>query len=271
MENARAIMELEELKNYGVIRKIIVTGCLYNRYGKELQSEFPDVDFWARSEDWSAILNYLNEEVLIEKEIDELFTWPRGLLKEHYVGSRYLKISEGCDSFCSYCTIPLIRGRAKSFPIEQLTAEAVKLCECGAKELCVISQDTTAYGKDIYGETKLEELLDELEKNTPDDIWIRLLYLHPDRITHKLIDKVAGSKKILPYLDVPIQHISDQILQNMNRFRDALHIKDIFRYAREVSPLFALRTTFMVGFPGETEEHFRHILDFMEEIQLDRV
>ena len=265
-ENVNAILDLEYLKNKGVIKKIIVVGCIYNRYGEALQKEIPLVDLWAKSEDWDTVLSYLDGEAKIPDE-----NWIRGLLKDNSAASRYLKISEGCDSFCSYCTIPSIRGRARSIPIKQLIEEAVKLCEWGAKELCLVGQDTTLYGNDIYGEPKFEELLNELERSTPEDIWIRLLYMHPNRVTHKFIDKVAKSKKILSYLDIPIQHVSGCVLQNMNRSGDSSHIRDIFRYARENDPLFALRTTLMVGFPGETDEDYKSLLDFLEETQIDRV
>jgi ribosomal protein S12 methylthiotransferase len=267
-ENINAILDLENLKGKGVIKKIIVAGCIYNRYGEALQKEIPAVDLWVKSEDWYTVLRFLggNEKIKMSNEY-----FKRGILKGNLAASRYLKISEGCDSFCSYCTIPSIRGRARSLPIEQIVAEAINLCECGAKELCLVGQDTTLYGVDKYGEPKFEELLEELEKNTPDDIWIRLLYLHPNRVTRKFIDKVTMSKKILSYLDIPIQHISVDILQSMNRSGDEPHIRDIFSYARRNDPLFALRTTLMVGFPGETDEHFKNLLGFLEEAQIDRV
>ena len=268
-ENVDAVLNLESLKKSGVINIIIVVGCLFNRYGEELKKEIPLVDLWAESEDWDTILRFLSGGGI--KEVIPDGHWVRGLLKENSAASRYLKISEGCDGFCSYCTIPYIRGRARSVPIGRIVMEAVKLCERGAKELCLVGQDTTLYGKDVYGEPRFEELLDELEKCTPEDTWIRLLYLHPNRITRKFIDKVTESKKILPYLDIPVQHISEPILRSMNRTGDELHIRDIFRYARENDPLFALRTTLMVGFPGETDEHFNRLLDFLEEAQIDRV
>ena len=267
-ENINAILDLENLKGNGVIKKIVVVGCIYNRYGEALQKEIPAVDLWVKSEDWYTVLRFLsgNDKVKISNE-----HLKRGLLKGNTVASRYLKISEGCDSLCSYCTIPLIRGRARSVPIEQIVAEAINLCECGAKELCLVGQDITLYGIDKYGEPKFEELLEELERSTPEGIWIRLLYLHPNRVGRRFIDKVTMSKKILSYLDIPIQHISKDILQSMNRSGDASHIRDIFSYARNNDPLFALRTTLMVGFPGETDEHFNTLLDFLEEAQIDRV
>jgi len=267
-ENVNAILDLENLKKRGVIKKIIVVGCLFNRYKEALQKEIPMVDVFAKSEDWDTVIRFLNGDSKAEMPGEH---WMRGLLKENSTASRYLKISEGCDSFCSYCTIPSIRGRAKSIPIEQLVVEASNLCERGAKELCLVGQDTTLYGKDLYGEPKFEELLEELEKCTPDDVWIRLLYLHPNRVTRRFIDKVTESKKILSYLDIPIQHISENILQSMNRAGDESHIRDIFRYARENDKLFALRTTLMVGFPGETDDHYKRLLDFLEETQIDRV
>ena len=267
-ENVDAILELENLKGQGVIQKIVVVGCLYNRYGEALQKEIPAVDLWVKSEDWYTVLRFLCGSDIAEMSDEHL---KRGLLEGNSVASRYLKISEGCNCFCSYCIIPSIRGRARSIPFEQIIAEAINLCECGAKELCLVGQDITFYGIDKYGEPKFEELLEELERSTPEDIWIRLLYLHPYRVTRKFIDKVAMSKKILSYLDIPIQHISDDILQSMNRSGGESHIRDIFRYARGDDPLFALRTTLMVGFPGETDAHFKSLLDFLEEAQIDRV
>lgn len=267
-ENVNAILTLEELKTRGVIKKIIVAGCLFNRYGKALQKEIPMVDLWVKSEDWDTVLCFLNGNSKSKVSNEH---WIRGLLNDNSPASRYLKISEGCNSFCSYCTIPSIRGSARSKSIGQITAEAIKLCESGAKELCLVGQDTTLYGQDIYGEPKLEELLAELEKSTPEGIWIRLLYLHPNRVTRRFIDKVTESAKVLPYLDIPVQHISGHILQRMNRGGDESHIRDVFCYARENNRLFALRTTLMVGFPGETEEQFKCLLNFLEEAQIDRV
>jgi len=156
-------------------------------------------------------------------------------------------------------------------PVERIVAEAKELCESGARELCLVGQDLTAYGRDLYGGFALENLLRRLDSELPDDTWIRLLYLHPDRITHEFLDFISGAEKILPYLDIPIQHIDEAILASMNRSPDAAHIRDLFAYARTKNPLFALRTTVIVGFPGETEARFKRVLEFLDEAELDRV
>jgi len=165
----------------------------------------------------------------------------------------------------------MIRGRLRSLPVERLVTEARELCESGARELCLVGQDLTAYGRDVYGRPALDDLLRRLDSELPDETWIRLLYLHPDRITREFLDFISGAEKILPYLDIPIQHIDETILASMNRSPDAAHIRDLFAYLRVKNPLFALRTTIMVGFPGETEAQFRRVLEFLEETELDRV
>ena len=149
--------------------------------------------------------------------------------------------------------------------------EAVALCESGAKELCLVGQDLTAYGRDLYGEPALKRLIAELDREIPDKTWLRLLYLHPDRLTEDVADFLMGTDKVLPYLDVPIQHIDDDILKRMNRRPASAHIRAIFKHIRNADPLFTLRTTIMTGFPGETEEQFQKVLDFLEEAELDRV
>jgi len=272
-ENVDAILDLELLKEQGKLEKIIVVGCIVNRYEADLRKELPSVDLWARSEEWDKVADFLNQGT--KKTADDFFasapSLVRGLLPGSGAWSRYLKVGEGCDTLCSYCTIPMIRGQLRSVPIEALTAEAKNLCEAGARELCLVGQDLTVYGKDIYGKPALENLLKELNSSLPDETWIRLLYLQPDRITHEFLDFVSSTEKIIPYLDIPIQHIDETILTSMNRSPDAAHIRDIFAYLRAKNPLFALRTTIMVGFPGETEAQFRRVLDFLEEVEFDRV
>ncbi|MCL2009574.1 MAG: 30S ribosomal protein S12 methylthiotransferase RimO [Synergistaceae bacterium] len=267
-ENVDAVLDLELLKEQGKLEKIIVAGCMVNRYEAELREELPTVDLWARSEEWDKITDFLAPSPYSPPSSP---AGRRGLLPGNTPWSRYLKVSEGCDTLCSYCTIPMIRGRLRSVPVEQLAAEAKELCEGGARELCLVGQDLTAYGRDVYGEPALDVLLRALDSELPDETWIRLLYLHPDRITRKFLDFISGMDKILPYLDIPIQHIDETVLASMNRSPDAARIRDIFTYLRGKNPLFALRTTIMVGFPGETEERFRRILDFLEETELDRV
>ncbi|MDR2523245.1 MAG: 30S ribosomal protein S12 methylthiotransferase RimO [Synergistaceae bacterium] len=261
-ENVDAILDLELLKEQGVLEKIVVAGCLVNRYEMELRLELPSVDLWARAEEWDKIADFLGQRVASNC---------RALLPEGRAWSRYLKVGEGCDACCSYCTIPMIRGRLRSVPIPRLADEARELCAAGARELCLVGQDLTAYGQDLYGEPAVEKLLTALNETVPVGTWIRLLYLHPSRVTGKFLDFLLKMRKVLPYLDVPIQHIDETILAAMNRSADAAHIREVFASARARDPLFALRTTVMVGFPGETEEQFQRLLDFLEEFQIDRV
>jgi ribosomal protein S12 methylthiotransferase len=269
-ENVDAILDLELLKERGQLEKIIVAGCLVNRYEAELRKELPSVDLWAGAEEWDKIVDFLGGESTGATSCLSLGL-PRGLLPENRPWSRYLKVGEGCDTFCSYCTIPLIRGRLRSVPIPRLVNEARELCASGARELCLVGQDLTAYGRDIYGEPAVDKLLRALDEALPPETWVRLLYLHPDRVTPDFLDFLSRTKTVLPYLDIPIQHIDDGILAAMNRAPASAHIKDIFAYARRRDLFFTLRTTIMVGFPGETEERFERVLEFLEEAELDRV
>ena len=263
-ENIDAILDLEQLKLNNKLKHIIVTGCLVNRYEAELKAELPSVDLFTRAESWDDIINFL-------KPVNANKICDRFMIEPNTPWSRYLKVGEGCDTFCSYCAIPLIRGRLRSTPVEELVKEALKLCEDGAKEICLVGQDLTAYGRDLYGESALKNLLNNLERELPDDTWLRLLYMHPDRMTEDLADFLLSKQKVLRYLDVPVQHIDDEILSRMNRKTTGSHITKIFKYIRRADPLFALRTTIMTGFPGETDAQFAKVLDFLEEAELDRV
>ena len=275
-ENVDAILDIELWKERGALRKIVVAGCIVNRYEAELRKELPSVDLWVRAEEWDKIIAFLDEKSLSAHDVSNCLPAkaPRGLLSENRPWSRYLKVGEGCDTFCSYCTIPLIRGRLRSVPVERLVDEALGLAGSGAREICLVGQDLTVYGKDLYPQAEkpaIEKLLSALDEALPDETWIRLLYLHPDRITHEFVDFLRGSKKILPYMDIPVQHIDDAILAAMNRSPASRHIQDIIAYVRGKDPFFALRTTLMTGFPGETEESFIRVLDFLEEAEIDRV
>lgn len=266
-ENVDTILDLELWKEQGVLKKIIVVGCLVNRYEADLQKELPSVDLWAGAEDWSKVITFLGGEVF---DTDTNCA-PRGILPENRVWSRYLKVGEGCDTFCSYCTIPMIRGRLRSIPVAKLVEEALNLCRQGAREICLVGQDLTVYGLDLSGKPLIRELLSALNNSLPEGTWIRLLYLHPDRIDQEFIEFLMSLEKVLPYLDIPIQHIDDTILKSMNRSPVSGQIKEIFRYIREKNPFYALRTTLMVGFPGENEQQFEKILDFLDEAEIDRV
>jgi len=242
-ESIAAILDLEQLKKEGKLKKIGVVGCLVNRYSDELIKEMQSVDFWARSEDWPSVIKSMGGVPVHGR--------CRTSLPSSSKFTRYLKISEGCGNKCTYCAIPGIRGGLRSLSMETLISEADQLVKEGAVELCVVGQDLTAYGTDLYGKDSLIDLIDELESALPKNIWIRLLYLHPSRITKKLLERVASGKQVLPYLDIPIQHADPEILSAMNRKISSNELGSIFSAARSINEDFALRTTCMVGFPGE--------------------
>jgi ribosomal protein S12 methylthiotransferase len=263
-----AFLELEELKAQGRLNKIVVAGCLVNRYGEDLKKEFPSIDFWAFSQEWKEVTNYISEEI-------GTFTIPKNVRKGKLPvtnwWSRYLKISEGCDRHCSFCTIPSIRGRLRSLPVKKIILQAEDLVKTGARELCIVSQDPTMYGTDIAGRPLFLELLKDLERSLPENLWIRLNYLNPTGIDKNLLEYMASSSVILSYLDAPVQHVDQKILRNMNRMGSMDEFSKLFLAAREIDPSFALRTTFITGFPGENETQFDRILEFMEEIKFDWV
>ena len=262
-ESVSAILDLEQLKHEGKLKKIGVVGCLVNRYSEEMNEDLPEVDFWADSEEWDKVLAYLGNEEKLGR-----FRTILPLSSKH---TRYLKISEGCNNHCTFCTIPSIRGDLRSLPIKMLVGEAEQLVSEGARELCLVGQDLTVYGTDIYHKSSFIELLDSLESSLPKDIWIRLLYLHPARVTTQLLERISSGRQILPYLDVPIQHGDSRILSAMNRGMSDEELLAIFKKAREINPDFALRTTCMVGFPGEKKQHFDKMIDFISEVQFDRM
>ena len=262
-ESIAAILDLEQLKREGKLKKIGVVGCLVNRYSDDLIKEMPAVDFWARSEDWSSVIKSLGGVPVNSR--------CRTSLPSSSKFTRYLKISEGCGNKCTYCAIPGIRGGLRSLPIDTLISEAHQLVKEGASELCVVGQDLTVYGTDLYGKESLICLIDELESALPKNIWIRLLYLHPSRITNKLLERVASGKQVLPYLDIPIQHADPYILSAMNRKISPDELSSIFRAARSINEDFALRTTCMVGFPGEKKAHFDNLMDFVAKTRFDRM
>lgn len=269
------ILEMAEYKKNGSCIGLIVTGCLAQRYFTEIRESLPEVDgivgiggfqniceavesvctsgsYFNNREDLN--LEYLNGSRI-------LFT-PKG--------SAYLKIAEGCDNRCHYCAIPGIRGPFRSRPMEELVQETQRLVAEGVKELVVIAQDTTRYGKDLYGEPKLVELLERL--NQVDGIqWIRIMYLYPDEITEKLIDTIQNCPKIVPYVDLPIQHISTKLLKNMNRRGSGEDIRRIFKAFKDNIPGVIIRTSLIVGYPGETEEDFNELKDFVQQTRFDRM
>ncbi len=268
-ENIDAILDLEELKTQGRIKILIVAGCLVNRYEKELKQELPSVDLFVRSEEWEKITKFLGGTAKSEKS--EKNGCPSiSPINQNY-WTRYLKISEGCNTLCSYCAIPMIRGRLRSVPIDRIITEANIMCSAGAKELCLVGQDLTVYGHDFNNGTDLKTLVKELNNSVPKGTWLRLLYLHPNRVNEALIDFLMTQDKVLHYLDIPIQHCDPEILSRMNRPCPEGHMKRIFNYIRDNDPLFTLRTTIMTGFPGENDSAFGRLMDFVSDIEFDRL
>jgi ribosomal protein S12 methylthiotransferase len=273
-EAIETILEFAKLKEEGRIKKLIITGCLAERYKEELAAEFPEAD---------AVVGLGSEERISEIVYDTL-KGAKGtfcgdienlpLSGERVIGTlpfmSYLKIAEGCDNRCTYCAIPSIRGRFRSVPEEELIKEAATLAENGVTELSVIAQDITRYGEDLYGERTLPRLLKKLCE-IEGLRWIRLLYAYPDKITDELIDVIASEPKIVKYLDIPIQHCNGDILRRMNRPGDEASLTALILKLREKIPGIVLRTTVIVGFPGETEEQFTALCEFIKKSRFERL
>ncbi len=268
------ILEMAELKKDNCIQKIIVTGCLAERYQSEMMAEFPEVDgvigLGANGDIVEAVNAVMNNEKISsfpEKEKmplggERLLTTP-----QHWA---YLKIADGCSNCCTYCAIPAIRGGFRSRPMEEVVEEAQKLAADGTKEIIIIAQDTTRYGLDLYGELKLPELLRQLNK-IDGLVWIRMLYCYPDRITDELIDTMAECDKVLHYIDIPLQHADGRILKAMNRSGDRESLEALIDKIREKMLDVVLRTTFITGFPGEDEDAFNNLAEFVDDIMFDKL
>ena len=256
------------LDNINKKQKVVVTGCLVNRYIDELKKEIPEVDLWI------PIRDYPRFNALL-KSLDQNITNYEGLNDDYRLVSTgsysaYLKIGEGCSNCCSYCAIPLIRGPYVSRPFDSVIKEARKLANEGYKELIVLEQDTTRYGLDLKEKKTIVDLLKELII-IPELEYVRLLYLYPDEITDELIDLIAKEEKLTPYFDIPIQHSEDTILKAMNRRGDKNYLTNLFNKIRNKIPHAIIRTTVMVGFPGETEKDFNNLLKFIEDIKFDHL
>ncbi len=261
-ESVNTIVEYADIKSRGGIDKLYVTGCLSQRYKDSLEEEIPEVDAFFGTLELPALLAKLNADYRQELIGERVLTTP-----SHYA---YLKISEGCNRTCSFCAIPLMRGKHISKSIESLVTEAKHLASIGVKELILIAQELTYYGLDLYKKRALPELLDAL--CAVDGIeWIRLHYAYPSKFPVEIFDTMARQPKICKYLDIPLQHASDTVLERMRRQTTRQEQADLIRYARTVVPDIAIRTTFLVGFPGETEEEFSELCDFIEEMKFDRV
>lgn len=260
-ESINTILSAVALKKEGKIGRIIVAGCLSERYKEDLIKEIPEVDKYFGTEDYEGIIRELGGELKTELLGERLLSTP-----SH---SAYLKISEGCDHPCSFCAIPLIRGSFKSKTIEELVKETEFLAVNGTKELILIAQDTTDYGKDIYGKRNLGELLNQLSE-VEGIKWIRIMYAYPSRFPDELIDVIASNPKICKYIDIPLQHISDNVLKSMRRGVTAKVIRELLVKLRERIPGITLRTTFITGYPNETEEDFLELCEFVKEVRFDR-
>ena len=267
-EAINTILEMVEYKKKRC-KYIIVMGCLVQRYKDELAKAIPEVDLWIKYDSystiWEQIESVINPEIEKQKNLDFL---NRVITTgENFA---YLRIAEGCNNFCTFCAIPYIRGRFTSRKMEDIVEEATSLAKEGYRELIIIAQDTTKYGTDLYGEAKLPELLKKLCKI--DGIkWIRFLYSYPETITDELIKVVKEEEKICKYFDIPIQHISDSVLKRMNRKSDSKSIEKLIQKLRKEIPDVVIRTTVMVGFPGETNEDFEKLYKFIEKTRFDRL
>lgn len=273
-EAIQTILETAELKKSGSLKALIVTGCLVQRYSEEITEELPEIDAVLGTGSYTNIVDavravmqapgtvYKNFGQIDEAEMEG----GRILLTPGY--SAYLKIAEGCDNHCAYCVIPSLRGKFRSRAMEDILKEAHALADAGVRELIIVAQDITRYGVDLYHERRLPELLRALCKM--DFTWVRLHYLYPDEITQEMIDVIADEPKIVKYLDIPIQHVNNRILKAMHRRGDADYLRDLFGRLRDRIPGLVLRTSLIVGLPGETEEEFEELCTFMREMEIER-
>lgn len=276
-ESINTILEMAELKKQGTLKALVVSGCLAQRYKEEIQTEIPEVDCilgtTAIDQIVEAVKEVLDGQNVGMKHIEDINRQPVYGKKRimttggHYA---YMKIAEGCDKHCTYCIIPKIRGNFRSIPMEALVEEAKLLVEQGVKELILVAQETTLYGQDLYGRKALPELLDKLNE-IPGLYWIRILYCYPEEVTQELIDAIKRNEKVCHYLDIPIQHGSDVVLKRMGRRTNEQQLRDIVGKLREEIPDICLRTTLISGFPGENEEDHEIVMNFVDELEFDRL
>ena len=280
-ESIQTILEMAHLKETAVLKKLIVTGCLAQRYKEEILEEIPEVDAVLGTTSYDEIAEVIDglfsdspmeraDARMIMKDVDYLPETQKGRLVTTGGHFAYLKIAEGCDKHCTYCIIPKIRGNFRSVPMEELIDEAKELADQGVKELILVAQETTLYGKDIYGEKSLPRLLKTLCK-IQGLRWIRILYCYPEEITDELIQVIKEEPKICHYLDLPIQHASDAILKRMGRKTSKEQLISIIGKLREEIPDITLRTTLITGFPGETDEQHEELMDFVDQMEFERL
>ena len=262
-ESIDTILQAAELKKKGTLNKLVVMGCLSERYPKELSKDIPEVDYFFGSNDHVKIMQLLTGKEFSQD--DPIFL--RSILTpQHYA---YIKIAEGCDNGCSFCSIPIMRGLQKSRSIDSIIWEAEKLSDQGVKELLIIAQDTTSYGWDLKPKQYLNNLVEELDRL--DFEWIRIHYAHPAHLSRKIIQSIANANNFCSYLDMPIQHASDPILKSMRRGLNAEGIKKRIQLLRDAIQDIKIRTTLIVGYPGETDEDFEKLCSFIEEVRFDRL
>ena len=274
-ESIQNILEMAKYRTAGSCKVLLVTGCMAERYRDEIIEEIPEVDAVLGTNSYDKILDAI-QDVLSGDRFQE-YADLKGLPKidaqrvvttgGHY---EYLKIAEGCDKHCTYCIIPKVRGNYRSVPKESLLKEATELADKGVRELILVAQETTLYGMDLYGKKELPRLLHELAQ-IPGIYWIRILYCYPEEITDELIDAIAAEPKVCNYLDIPIQHASDNVLKRMGRRTDQAELRAIIGKLREKIPDICLRTTLISGFPGETQEDFEELYRFVNEMEFDRL
>ena len=273
-EAIETVLELGKLKEEGSIKKIVVTGCLAERYKEELAEQFPEADAVIGIGNGKDIVEVLEKVMAGERYVRFDSKLDAELEGERIISTlpffSYLKVAEGCSNCCTYCAIPMIRGKFRSVPIEDAVKEAQWMADNGVTELVVIAQDTSRYGEDLYGESKLPELLRRLCKI--DGLrWIRTLYCYPERITDELLETIASEEKLVKYLEIPIQHCNGDILSRMHRWGDTEKLEALFAHIREKVPGVILRTTLITGFPGETEEQFTELAEFVQRVRFDRL
>ena len=261
-ESVQAVLEAVERKRQGDVGKVIVFGCLSQRYASELPNLIPEVDAWFGAREFDPVIRALGAEPKEDARESRYLTTP-----SHYA---YLKISEGCDRRCSYCAIPFIRGAHKSVPIEKLVEETKRLADKGVRELIIIAQDTTYYGLDLYRRRALAELLQKLSEVESIE-WIRIHYSYPAAFPEDVLDQMANNPKVCRYMDIPLQHISDKVLDNMHRNVDGAWTRELIRKMREKVPGVVLRTTMIVGHPGEGKRDFNELLEFAQEARFERL
>ena len=266
IETEQNIELLINRKKDNIIKTICVVGCYPSRFKEpELKEKYPEVDLWCTTKDESTLHQRLGELVFKRRYTPEKKQRYTKLSPSHYA---YLKISEGCDNWCTFCTIPKIRGKHNSKTIEEIRQDAKLQIAMGAKELIIIAEDTTAWGEDIYGEPSLEKLIEGLADL---DAWIRLMYIFPSRVTDRLIKAMAETKNIIPYIDIPIQHVNTELLSAMNRRHDKAFLEQMITDMRTAIPDLAIRTTFICGFPGETDAHVAEICEFLDTHKIDHI